>query len=307
MIMHELKKEFLSEASKVILGKDFELTMSFCAFLSGGHLLVEDIPGVGKTTFAKTLAKILNLNFSRIQFTSDLMPSDIVGAKIYQQKEQNFVLMKGPLFNQFILADELNRSSPKAQSALLEAMEERQITIDGECLILPEPFFVVATQNPHSQVGTHLLPESQLDRFIMKLHIGYPSPEDEKKLITGFNASQNLVKINPLWDKFDYKKTLKEISEIKLSDKLLKYILDILNASRIHLRFLPLSPRAGIDITKVARCYAYLEGRDYVKPDDVKIILTNVVSHRLISANGTSTKNEVEIVNELLELVYVDQ
>lgn len=304
--MNQLKNKFLKETSKVILGKEKEFTIALCAYLSGGHILIEDIPGVGKTTFAKTLSKILGLHFSRIQFTSDLMPSDIVGAKIFNQKEHVFTLMKGPLFDQFILADELNRASPKTQSALLEAMEEGQITIDGECLILPKPFFVVATQNPQTQIGTHQLPESQLDRFIAKLSLGYPSPGDEKKLITGTNALENLKSIDTMIDPIEIEGIKQKINQILISEKLASYILEILNHSRKNDRFLPLSPRTGIDIAKMSRACAYLEGRDYVLPDDVKFILSPAIIHRLTSSKDGGSARAENNVQALIELAHVD-
>lgn len=278
--MNRFKKEFLLEASKVVLGKEKEFSLALCTYLSGGHILIEDVPGVGKTTFAKTLAKLLGLNFTRIQFTSDLMPSDIVGAQIYNPKEHSFTIFKGPVFNQFILADELNRANPKTQSAMLEAMEEKQVTIDKESFKLPQPFFVVATQNPNTQIGTHLLPESQLDRFMIRLILGYPNKEDEKILIQGFDVKEKLKNVSCIFTTEVIKKIQDEITEVKLSDKLVEYILNILQTSRSNNKFSPLSPRVGIDLSKMARAYAYLEGRDYVLPDDVKYLFEYVVSHR---------------------------
>jgi MoxR-like ATPase len=297
--MNELKKDFLFEATKVVLGKEKEFTLALCAFLSNGHILIEDVPGVGKTTFAKTLARILDLNFSRIQFTSDLMPSDVIGSQVYNQKDHTFTTFKGPLFNQFILADELNRANPKTQSAMLEAMEEKQVSIDRETFKLPEPFFVVATQNPNTQIGTHLLPESQLDRFIIRIKLGYPHPDNEKILIAGFDTTRKLVEVKNLFDLSKLQKIKQDIASVKMSDKIIQYILDILEVTRSSNKFNSLSPRCGIDISKMCRAHAFLENRDYVLPDDVKAIIEPVVSHRL---NATSS----EIVSSLLSHVKVD-
>jgi MoxR-like ATPase len=298
--MNELKKEFLHEAGKVILGKDKELTIALCTYLCSGHILIEDIPGVGKTTFAKTLAKIFDLNFSRIQFTSDLLPSDILGAQIYNQQTHTFSVFKGPLFNQFILADELNRASPKTQSSMLEAMEERQVSIDRETFILPNPFFVVATQNPNTQIGTNLLPESQLDRFMVRISLGFPDSQDEKKLIAGFNASSKINDVKCVLGFESRKNLLEKIELVKLSDKLINYILDILNFTRKSGLTNSLSPRAGIDISKMSKTYAFLMGRDFVLPEDVKMVLPFVISHRLNLSN-----EQVEI--QVIKNVKVDQ
>ena len=298
--MNQLKKDFLLEASKVILGKEKELTLALCAFLANGHILIEDIPGVGKTTFAKTISKILNLSFSRIQFTSDLMPSDILGAQIYNQKEQNFYLFKGPIFNQFILADELNRGNPKTQSALLEAMEERQVSIDNETFPLSEFFFIIATQNPNTQIGTYLLPESQLDRFMIRIKLGYPHPSSETKLIQGFDSKVNLTLINKICSPTELNEFRSRVNKIKISDKLAEFILNLLDVSRSNQKFYPLSPRAGIDIAKMTKAYAFLDGREYALPDDVKAILDSVINHRI------GIQNNLQITDSLLSYVKVD-
>lgn len=297
--MIELKKEFLLETSKVVLGKENEFTLALCAFLSSGHILIEDVPGVGKTTFAKTLAKTLGLSFSRIQFTSDLMPSDIVGSQIYNREEHKFTLFKGPLFNQFILADELNRASPKTQSAMLEAMEERQISIDKETCALPEPFFVVATQNPNTQIGTHLLPESQLDRFIISLRLGYPETNDEKQLILGHNSSSKLEKLNQVINEHSIKELKIQAIKIKLSSAIVDYIYSIISYTRNSNSLNSLSPRTGIDIAKMTKAHAFLCGRDYALPDDVKSILTATISHRVSNSGNDAVK-------EILKNVPVD-
>lgn len=280
--MNELKKAFLSSASKVILGKERELEVALCALLSSGHILIEDIPGVGKTTFAKTLSKLLGLDFKRIQFTSDLMPSDILGAQIYNQREATFSLFKGPIFNSFILADELNRASPKTQSAMLEAMEEKQVTIDKETFSLPNPFFVIATQNPNNQIGTNLLPESQLDRFMIKLTLGFPHPEVEKRLILGHDSNELIKSIDPVFDENRFKKTQDTIKKIQVSEKLSQYILSLVEQTRTKSNGPVLSPRAAIDLARISKSKAFLEGREFVLPDDVKYLAPFVFSHRLL-------------------------
>lgn len=279
--MNELKKAFLNETAKVILGKELEFEIALCAFLCNGHILIEDIPGVGKTTFAKTLAKTLGLKYQRIQFTSDLLPSDIIGSQVYNYKMQNFEVYKGPIFSEFILADELNRASPKTQSSMLEAMEEHQVSIDKETFSLPDPFFVIATQNPHTQIGTHLLPESQLDRFVVKLSLGIPHRDNEKKLIMGFDSATALQKVEVIIHEREQIKLKQDILNVNISDKLAAYILDLLTITRNSVKLNSLSPRAGIDIANMSKAYAYLQGRNYVIPDDVKMIVPYAISHRL--------------------------
>jgi len=297
--MNELKKAFLNETSKVILGKELEFEIALCAFLCNGHILIEDIPGVGKTTFAKTLAKTLGLKYQRIQFTSDLLPSDIIGSQVYNYKTQSFEVYKGPIFSEFILADELNRASPKTQSSMLEAMEEHQVSIDRETLPLPDPFFVIATQNPHTQIGTHLLPESQLDRFVVKLSLGIPHKDNEMKLIMGFDSSIALQKINSIINEEQQKKLKLNILSVNLSEKLAGYILDLLALTRNSVRLNSLSPRAGIDIANISKAYAFLQGRNFVLPDDVKKIFPYVVSHRLALDHNS-------ISEEIIKNVKVD-
>lgn len=297
--MSELKKEFLLEANKVILGKEKELVLALCAFISKGHILIEDIPGVGKTTFAKTIAKCFGLNFNRIQFTSDLLPSDVIGAQIYNQRDHTFTIFKGPIFNQFVLADELNRANPKTQSAMLEAMEEHQVTIDRESYELPDPFFVVATQNPRTQIGTHLLPESQLDRFMIRLSLGFPTKEEEKNLLLGHDTKEKFGLINNIFNKHDLLKIQNSVRQIKLSDKVLEYVLNLIDYSRKNPKLSSLSPRAGIDLVNMAKVVAYLESRDFVLPDDVKFVFHAVCNHRL-------GENEAYQAEAILKNVAID-
>ncbi len=304
--MNQFIKNFLESAESSILGKQTETKLALCCFLSHGHLLIEDVPGMGKTTFAKTLAKLLDLSFARIQFTNDLMPSDLIGIQIYDAKESKFNLIHGPVFHQFILADELNRGTPKTQSALLEAMEERQVTLDGDTIELPHPFFVVATQNPRSQIGTHHLPESQLDRFMMKIKLGYPDGHDEKKIISSDTHKDNYHKLKPAINANVLSELYQSVKNVKVSETLLDYVILLLQQSRANSSFQGLSPRAGKDIIKAAKAWAFINGRDYVLPDDVQIILPTVVSHRLSPFQNQSFELDKELTTKLIHSTKVD-
>ncbi len=304
--MNQMIGQFIESAQTAVLGKKHELKLALCCFLSEGHLLIEDVPGVGKTTFAKTMAKLLDLSFARVQFTNDLMPSDLLGVQIYDAKEAKFTLMSGPIFHQFILADELNRGTPKTQSALLEAMEEKQVTLDGQTLRLPEPFFVIATQNPRSQVGTHHLPESQLDRFMMKIKIGYPDPAFERKLISENTHIESFQHLKPILNADSINKTHAAINNITVSEKLLNYVLALLENSRINNSFQGLSPRAGRDIIRAAKTWAFIEGRDFVLPDDVQAVLSSVISHRLTPFQNQSYEDDLELTKQLIRNTNVD-
>jgi len=304
--MNNLINKFIEDAETSVLGKKHELKLALCCFLSEGHLLIEDVPGVGKTTFAKTMARLLDLSFSRIQFTNDLMPSDLLGVQIYDQKESKFTLIQGPIFHQFILADELNRGTPKTQSALLEAMEEKQVTLDGKTLPLKEPFFVVATQNPRSQVGTHHLPESQLDRFMMKIKLGYPDTSFEKKLISENTHHVNLNALKPVLNPETISQIRKLTDKVTFSEKLLDYVILLLENSRNNSNYQGLSPRAGRDIVKAAKTWAFIEGRDYTLPDDVQAILPYVASHRLAPFQNHSFEEDLELTRSLIKQTHVD-
>lgn len=304
--MNKIIQEFLTSAESSILGKQTETKLALCCFLSHGHLLIEDVPGMGKTTFAKTMAKLLDLSFARIQFTNDLMPSDLVGIQIFDAKEGKFNLIHGPIFHQFILADELNRGTPKTQSALLEAMEEKQVTLDGQTVELPQPFFVVATQNPRSQIGTHHLPESQLDRFMMKIKIGYPESHYEKQIISSDSHYTNYQKLTPALSIQMLGDLYQSVKDVKVSDKLLNYVISLLDQSRINNSFQGLSPRAGKDIIKASKAWAYIHGRDFVLPDDVQAILSSVISHRLSPFQNQSFDQDKELTQKLISLVRVD-
>jgi MoxR-like ATPase len=272
-------------AGRIILGKERQIRLAYAGLLARGHLLIEDMPGVGKTTLAHVLARTLGLQFSRIQFTSDMLPADILGVSIYN-REGGFVFHPGPVFAQVILADEINRATPKTQSALLEAMEEHQVTLEGETHALPKPFFVIATQNPSYQIGTFPLPESQLDRFMLRISLGYPDQQAERALLKGRDRRDLLEDVAPCIAPDELISMQRQVSEVHVADALLDYVQKLLDHSRRHAAFAGgLSPRAGLAWLHCARAWALLEGRDHVLPDDVRIVLPHVVGHRLKAAD----------------------
>jgi len=296
--MKQVLDRIVQEAGKVILGKERTIRLAITCLIANGHLLIEDLPGVGKTTLAHVLAKLLGLNYQRIQFTSDLLPADILGASIYSREDETFHFHQGPLFSQLVLADEINRATPKSQSALLEAMEERQITTEGETRVLPSPFFVVATQNPSHQIGTFPLPESQLDRFLMRIQLGYPSPQAERQLLGGEDRREMVQELNALISTDQLHSLQMQASQIHVSEALLDYVQALLEASRTNSKFdHGLSPRAGLAIIKSSRAWAFLAGRDSVLPEDVQAILPAVVDHRL------QTDRDPEYGKSLAELL----
>ncbi len=272
----------LAQANQIILGKEREIQLSMACLFGSGHLLIEDVPGVGKTTLAHTLAKLFGLQFSRVQFTSDLLPGDVLGASIFDRETSTFRFHPGPVFTNVLLADEINRASPKAQSALLEAMEERQISIDGQTRALPEPFFVIATQNPTEQVGTFALPESQLDRFLMRVSLGYPAAEAERALYKG-EERRNLVNgLTATMNPTQVRDIQKAVPTIKVSDALIDYLQAIVGYTRTSNKYaIGLSPRAGLALRRAAQAWAALIGRDHVLPEDVQAVLKPVIGHRL--------------------------
>jgi MoxR-like ATPase len=277
----------LDQLTTVIVGKDEVLRDAVTCLLAGGHLLIEDMPGVGKTTLAHALARTFGLRFARVQFTSDLMPSDLTGAAVYDRQRQEFVFHPGPLFAQVLLADEINRASPRTQSALLEAMEERQVSVDGVTHALPEPFFVIATQNPFEQIGTHALPESQLDRFLMRLSLGYPDRSAERALLAGEDRRDMLQRLPALLDATQLQALQQAAGAVTVSDALLDYVQALLEATRDGRWFVHgLSPRAGLALLRTARARALVQGRRYVAPDDVIDVLVPVAAHRLVPAAG---------------------
>jgi MoxR-like ATPase len=271
----------LTQLNRVILGKDGQIRLCLACLLARGHLLIEDIPGVGKTTLAHALAKTLGLSFQRVQFTSDLLPADVLGVSIYDRETGKFRFQRGPIFAQLVLADEINRASPKAQSALLEAMEEHQVTLDGQSMPLPEPFFVIATQNPQDQVGTFPLPESQLDRFLMRVHLGYPAAAAERELLSGVDRRDLVNSLEPI----THVETLNELQRRTLDVHVAPALLDYVQALVAHTRSTPaltgLSPRAAIGLLRAARAWALIAGREAVIPEHVQAVFAAVVEHRM--------------------------
>jgi len=277
----------LAQAGKTILGKDHEIRLALTCLLAGGHLLIEDLPGMGKTTLAHALARLLGLQFSRIQFTSDLLPADITGVSIFERDKGVFRFLPGPIFAQLVLADEINRATPKTQSALLEAMEEGQVTAEGETRPLPRPFFVIATQNPAHQIGTFPLPESQLDRFLMRLELGYPDRAAERALLAAGGQRDKAEQLAPLFQAEALPALQGEVGTLHASGPLIDYVQALVDASRHDPLFQHgLSPRAGLALLAAARAWAWLDGRDMVLPDDVQAVLPAVARHRLRSAQG---------------------
>lgn len=275
-------KTLVDQLNTVILGKADHNQDCVTCLLAGGHLLIEDVPGVGKTTLAHALARTFGLAFSRVQFTADLMPSDLSGVSIYERAKESFVFHPGPLFAQVLLADEINRASPKTQSALLEAMEEKQVTVDGETRPLPSPFFVIATQNPLDQIGTYALPESQLDRFLMRISLGYPDRAAERELLAGHDRREVVDALPSLLTPLELQTLQQQVLAIHAAAPLLDYVQDLIAATRSGRWFVQgLSPRAGIAVVRTAKARALLCGRDYVAPDDVQAILVQTIAHRL--------------------------
>lgn len=282
-------QRLLKEANQIILGKERQIRLAVCCLLARGHLLIEDIPGVGKTTLAHTLAKLLGMQYQRIQFTSDILPADIIGASVFDAKNHEFKFHAGPIFNQMVLADEINRSIPKAQSALLEAMEEHQVTVEGITYQLPEPFFVIATQNPSHQIGTFPLPESQLDRFLMRIELGYPDPKSERLLLTGQNRQQLIESLSAQLLPQDLQQIQQNIRKIHASTALLDYCQAMINFTRESPEYhCGLSPRAGLALLTAAKAWAYMDTRDAVIPEDIQAVLAAVAGHRLRSGNNDS-------------------
>ncbi len=276
-------QSLLNQLNTVIVGKAAQVQDCVACLLAGGHLLIEDVPGVGKTTLAHALAHSFGLQFSRVQFTADLMPSDLTGVSIYDRGQENFQFHPGPVFTQLLLADEINRASPKTQSALLEAMEEQQVSVEGRSHRLPQPFFVIATQNPLDQLGTFALPESQLDRFLMRISLGYPDRAAERELLKGNGRRAMLDTLRPLIDTAQLAQLQAQVLAVHASDALLHYVQDLIAATRSGHWFVQgLSPRAGIGLLRAAKAQALISGRDYVAPDDVQAILAQTVAHRLV-------------------------
>ncbi len=275
----------LSRIGSVIIGKPKAIRLAVTAILAGGHLLIEDLPGVGKTTLAQVLARVLGLEFQRIQFTSDLLPADVLGVSVFEQMHSRFVFHPGPVFCHLVLADEINRASPKTQSALLEAMEERQITVEGETRPLPAPFFVVATQNPTNLIGTFPLPESQLDRFLLRIDLGYPDPHTERELFGGRDRRRMISELNPSLDADFLLRAQGAAARVHTSDALIAYVQKLVQHTRDSGDFqIGLSPRAGLALVHCARAWALLDGRSHVLPEDIQAVFPSVAAHRLAPA-----------------------
>ncbi|MCW8936242.1 MAG: MoxR family ATPase [Gammaproteobacteria bacterium] len=292
--------------SSIILGKDKQIQLALSCLLADGHLLIEDLPGVGKTTLSLTLAKVFGLDFQRIQFTSDLLPSDVLGVSIFDTSTQLFTFHKGPVFTQVLLADEINRSTPKTQSSLLEAMEEKQVTQDGATRALPKPFFVIATQNPMEQVGTFPLPESQLDRFLMRINIGYPDQQAEMELLKGNNRHEMIQQLDVSITPEQLIKLQLTASNTHMSQAILDYVLSLVRSSRLSPWFISgLSPRAGLALQRCARSWAFLQGRDHVLPEDVQQVLPGVAAHRLQIHPEHQDKNIDDLIMLLIQQVPV--
>jgi len=279
----------LDQINDIILGKEQQLKLAFTCLIAKGHLLIEDLPGMGKTTLSHALANVLGLSYNRVQFTSDLLPSDVLGVTIFNRDENNFEFHKGPIFSQVVLADEINRASPKTQSALLEAMEEYQVTIEGTSHSLPSPFFVIATQNPMSQAGTYPLPESQLDRFLMRLTLGYPPAEAERELLKGNNRRSMATQLNAVLSPKELLALQSLVSKVTVSDALLDYVQRLVAFSRESNDIaVGLSPRGSLSLLRSAQAWALIEGRSYVTPDDIQAVLAAVVDHRVVASGAVS-------------------
>ncbi len=301
--MQNALDQLLDSANQIILGKSHQIRLALCCVLARGHLLIEDVPGVGKTTLAHTLAKLLGLDYQRIQFTSDILPADIIGASIFDAQNHEFKFHPGPVFKQMLLADEINRSTPKAQSALLEAMEEHQVTVEGTTYALPEPFFVIATQNPAHQIGTFPLPESQLDRFLMRIELGYPDKKAERLLLSGHNRhdliSELPIKLSPK----QLQSIQKFIPKIHVSNAVLDYCQAIIAYTRSSPDYhCGLSPRAGLALLTAAKAWAFMHRRDAVIPEDVQAVLAAVAGHRLRTGSTNSDAIVAPILAKLSAL-----
>ncbi|HTY92267.1 MAG TPA: MoxR family ATPase [Steroidobacteraceae bacterium] len=295
----------LAAIERIILGKPDQVRLCLACLLARGHLLIEDVPGVGKTTLAHALAHILGLAWQRVQFTSDLLPADIIGVSVFDRATQQFHFRQGPLFTQLLLADEVNRASPRTQSALLEAMEERQVSVDLTTFRLPEPFFVVATQNPHEQSGTFALPESQLDRFLMRVSLGYPDAASERRLLQGDEPREQLAQMAPCLDPAAILRMQQAVRQVHRSAPLLDYVQRLVGHTRARAGVkLGLSPRAALGLLRAAQAHAYIAGRDAALPEDVQAVLPAVVAHRL-EREDRAGGAEAELVQELIRAVAV--
>ena len=301
----QFKENLINNVSQVIVGKDKEIEMIIVAFLSGGHVLLEDIPGMGKTMMIKAFSKTLDLPFKRIQFTPDLLPSDITGINFYNQKTGEFQFRPGPLFANIVLTDEINRATPRTQSSLLEAMEEKQITADGETRLLQKPFMVLATQNPVESYGTFPLPEAQLDRFLMRIKLGYPTIEEEKIIIRK-NIGNPLDKIGAIIRSDELPAIMEKISTVSIQDDVMDYLIKIVNETRGKSNIeLGVSPRGSIALFKSCQSYAAINGRDYILPEDIKIMAPYVLNHRIIARGVNTIEDAIGLIQGIVDTVDV--
>jgi MoxR-like ATPase len=293
--------QLVEQIGTVIVGKRSQIEDCVACLLAGGHLLIEDVPGVGKTTLAHALAVCLGLKFSRVQFTADLMPSDLVGVSVFERSKEAFVFHPGPVFAQVLLADEINRAGPKTQSALLEAMEEQQVSVENETRALPRPFFVIATQNPTDQLGTYPLPESQLDRFLLRITLGYPDRASERALLVGEDRREAITRLPAVMEPGELEQAQRAVREVLASEALLDYLQTLIAATRSGQWFVEgLSPRAGIAVLRVAKARALMAQRDYVAPDDIQAILPQAIAHRLMPIPGAG-RGAIEQVRAMVE------
>jgi MoxR-like ATPase len=298
--------QLVSAVSTVLYGKEAQIRQAFACLFTGGHLLIEDLPGMGKTTLAHALGQVLGMDYQRLQFTSDMLPADILGASIFDAAQGSFSFHKGPVFTQLLLADEINRTTPKTQSALLEAMEEKQVTIEGETYSLPEPFFVIATQNPVSQYGTFPLPESQLDRFLMRIKLGYPNHDAERMLLTGTDSRSRLKDLPVCLSADDLAQIRTDCRNIRVSDSLLDYLQRLIGYSREAPGFeYGVSPRGGLALLNCAKTWAYMHGRDFVVPEDLQALILPVFGHRLRAAEDYAEHGGQALIRRLLTEVDV--
>ncbi|MCP4596746.1 MoxR family ATPase [Neptuniibacter sp.] len=304
--MRDKLDQLVETVGGVLYGKEVQIRQALTCLVSGGHLLVEDLPGMGKTTLAHALAQVLGMEYQRVQFTSDMLPADILGASIFDSSLGQFEFHKGPVFTQLLLADEINRTTPKTQSALLEAMEERQVTVEGQTYSLPDPFFVIATQNPVSQYGTFPLPESQLDRFLMRVQLGYPSHEAERELLVGGDARQKISDLPVCLSLSELVELQQVCQSVSASDSLLDYLQRLVKFSRESSDFeYGISPRGSLALLNTAKTWAYMQGRDYVVPEDIQVLLGPVFGHRLRSAEDYAEHGGMALIRKLLGEVDV--
>lgn len=301
-------QDVVNRLENVILGKSQMIRLTLTSILAGGHVLLEDVPGVGKTMLVRSIARVLGCSFKRIQFTPDLLPSDVTGTSVYNPSELQFEFRPGPIMGQIVLADEINRTSPKTQAALLEAMEERAVTVDGQTYPLPEPFFLIATQNPIEYEGTFPLPEAQLDRFTMKLNVGYPTIEEEAELLSRVQHHHPIEDVQPVMTANELLELQKQVKEVHVDESLKEYLVTISHETRNHPAvYIGVSPRGSITLFRACQAYAYMEGRDYVIPDDIKLLAHPVLDHRIImhTESRLDGMTSTKVIDQILSKVAV--